>query len=197
MVRNFIPTVVESGEKGERSFDIYSKLLRDRILFLSGPVDSCNINSLIAQLLFLESEDKKKDITLYIDSPGGSIVAGYSLMDTMELITPDVATIITGMAYSMGSVIAAAGAKGKRMMLPRAEHMIHQPMTGAPGGTQCSDFQISAVRIQKMKDELTDFYKSVSKMNRKQVEKIMDRDTFIDSQKCLELGLVDKIIKHR
>ena len=197
MVRNFIPTVVESGEKGERSFDIYSKLLRDRILFLNGPVDSGNINSLIAQLLFLESEDNKKDITLYIDSPGGSIVAGYSLMDTMQLIKPDVSTIITGMAYSMGSVIAAAGAKGKRLMLPRSEHMIHQPMTGAAGGTQCSDFQISAIRIQKMKDDLTDFYKSVSKMSRKKVEKIMDRDSFISAPECIELGIADKIITRR
>ncbi len=187
-----VPTVLEKSQFGERAFDIYSRLLKERIIFLSGGIDEQVANLVIAQLIFLEHEDPKKDITLYINSPGGQVTAGMAMYDTMQFIKPDVSTICFGIAASMGAVILAAGAAGKRMALPNAEVMIHQVMGGAEG--QASDIEISARHILKTKDKLNHILAHHTGQNIKKVEKDTDRDYYMSSEEAKEYGLIDKII---
>ncbi|MFA5987067.1 MAG: ATP-dependent Clp endopeptidase proteolytic subunit ClpP [Candidatus Paceibacterota bacterium] len=188
-----IPTVIEKSQFGERAYDIYSRLLRDRIVFLAGPIDDNTANIVIAQLLFLESEDPKKDISLYINSPGGSVTSTMAMYDTIQHIKPDVATICVGLAASGGAIMLAAGTKGKRFALPNAEVMIHQVAGGAEG--QASDIEISARHILKMKANLN---KILSKHTGKpidQVEKDTDRDNFMTAEEAKNYGLIDEVIK--
>ncbi|MFZ5364711.1 MAG: ATP-dependent Clp endopeptidase proteolytic subunit ClpP [Patescibacteria group bacterium] len=189
---NLIPTVIEKTNFGERAYDIYSRLLKERIIFLGAPVDDNIANIVIAQLLFLESEDPKKDIKLYINSPGGSVTAGMAIYDTMQYIKPDVSTICIGMAASMAAVLLAAGQKGKRFALPNSEILIHQVMGGAEG--QASDVKIRAERILKIKDRLNKILAKHTGQPLKKVEKDTDRDKFMASEEAKEYGLIDKII---
>jgi len=188
-----IPTVIEKTAGGERAYDIYSRLLKDRIIFLGDGIDDQIANIIIAQLLFLESQDKTKDIKLYINSPGGSVTAGLAIIDTMNLIKPDVATICVGMAASMGAMLLSAGAKGKRFVLPNSEVMIHQVLGGAEG--QASDIKIRAERIIKMKDDLNRMLAENTGQPFAKVEKDTDRDYFMTAEQALAYGIVDKIIK--
>jgi ATP-dependent Clp protease protease subunit len=188
-----IPTVIEKTPNGERAYDIYSRLLKDRIIFLGDAIDEHVANIIVAQLLFLESQDKTKDIKLYINSPGGSVTAGLAIMDTMNYIKPDVATICIGMAASMGAVLLSAGKKGKRFALPNAEVMIHQVMGGAEG--QASDIKIRAERILKMKDMLNKVLSDNTGQPLAKVEKDADRDYFMSADEALKYGLIDKIVK--
>jgi ATP-dependent Clp protease protease subunit len=188
-----IPTVVEKSQYGERAYDIYSRLLKERIIFLGSPIDDSVANIIIAQLLFLESEDPKKDIKIYINSPGGSVTAGFAIYDTMNYIKPDVTTICIGMAASMGAFLLSSGAKGKRFALPNSEIMIHQVMGGAEG--QASDIKIRAERILKMKDQLNKILAKNTGQNIKQIEQDTDRDNFMSADESLKYGLIDKIIK--
>ncbi len=188
-----IPTVVEKTHQGERAYDIYSRLLKERIIFLGDPVDDNVANIVIAQMLFLESEDREKDIKLYINTPGGSVTAGMAIYDTMQYIKPDVSTICIGMAASMGAVLLAAGAKGKRFALPNSEIMIHQIMGGAEG--QATDIKIRAERILKIKDRLNEILSGHTGQPVKKVEKDTDRDYFMSSDEAKTYGLIDKIIK--
>jgi ATP-dependent Clp protease protease subunit len=192
-----VPMVVESTSKGERAYDIYSRLLKERIIMLNGPVEDHMANSIVAQLLFLESEDPNKDISLFINSPGGVITSGMSIYDTMQFIKCDVSTYVMGQACSMGSFLAQAGAKGKRFMLPYARHMIHQPSGGARG--MQSDIEIQYKEITKMKDILTKLYVKHNTKNKtyEEFERDMDRDTFMSAEEALEYGLIDKIITER
>jgi ATP-dependent Clp protease protease subunit len=192
-----VPMVVESTSKGERSYDIFSRLLKERIVMLNGPVEDYSANLVVAQLLFLESENPDKDISLFINSPGGVVTAGLSIYDTMQFIKPDVATYVMGQACSMGSLLAQAGAAGKRYMLPYARHMIHQPSGGARG--QATDMQIQVEEILKMKKELTGIYVSHNSKGKTfaQLTADMERDKFMSAQESLEYGLIDKIIDKR
>ena len=190
-----VPVVVEQTGRGERSYDIYSKLLKDRIIFLGDEVNDATAGLIVAQLLFLESEDPDKDIHLYINSPGGSITAGMAIYDTMQYIKPDVSTICIGMAASMGAFLLAAGAKGKRLALPNSEIMIHQPLGGTRG--QATDIEIHAKRILKMKDTL---YQRLSERTGQPLEKIQmdtERDNFMSSIEAKEYGLIDEVITNR
>jgi len=190
-----IPMVVEQTNRGERSYDIYSRLLKDRIIFLGDEVNDHTASLVVAQLLFLEAEDPDKDIMLYINSPGGSITAGMAIYDTMQYIKPDVSTICIGMAASMGAFLLAAGAKGKRFALPHAEIMIHQPLGGTRG--QAEDIRIHAERILKMRDTIN---KILSERTGQPLEKISrdtDRDFFMEAKEAVEYGLVDKVITSR
>jgi ATP-dependent Clp protease protease subunit len=187
-----IPTVIEKTTMGERAYDIYSRLLKENIIFLSGPIDDHIANLVIAQLLFLQSEDPKKDISLYINSPGGSVTAGLAIIDTMKHIKNHVSTVCVGMAASMGAVILSAGTKGKRFILPNAEVMIHQPHGGTEG--QASDIEISARRILKLREHLN---KMLAKNTGQRLEKVTadaDRDYFMNAEESLAYGIVDKII---
>ena len=188
-----IPTVIEKSSYGERAYDIYSRLLKDRIIFLGDAISEHVANLIVAQLLFLESQDKTKDIKIYINSPGGSVTAGLAIYDTMRYIKPDVATICVGMAASMGAVLLAAGAKGKRFALTNAEVMIHQVMGGAEG--QATDIKIRAERILKMKDSLNRILAENTGQPFEKVEKDSDRDYFMSAQEAVKYGLIDKIIK--
>lgn len=190
-----VPTVVEKSNYGERAYDIYSRLLKDRIIFLGTAIDDQVANTIIAQLLFLENEDSKKDINMYIHSPGGMVTAGLAIYDTMRLIKPDVSTICIGMAASMGSVLLAGGKKGKRFILPNAEVMIHQVMGGAEG--QASDIEISAKHILKMKERLNGILAEHTGKPIKQIEKDSDRDYYMAAEEALKYGIVDEIIKSR
>ena len=192
-----VPMVVESTSKGERAYDIFSRLLKERIIMLNGPVEDGMANLVVAQLLFLESENPDKDINLFINSPGGVITAGMSIYDTMQFIKPNVATYVMGQACSMGSFLAQAGAKGKRHILPYARHMIHQPSGGARG--MQSDIEIQYKEITKMKDILTKLYVKHNTAGKTyaQLEHDMDRDTFMSAEEALAYGLVDKIIDKR
>ncbi len=190
-----IPTVIEKSPQGERAYDIYSRLLKERIIFLTGPIDDDTANIVIAQLLFLESEDQKKDIFLYINSPGGSVSAGLALYDTMQHIKPDVSTICVGIAASMGAILLSAGAKNKRFILPNAEVMIHQPLGGAEG--QASDLAITAKHILKMRDTLNKILAKNSGKPLSQIEKDTDRDFFMSADEAKKYGLVDEIYKPR
>ena len=190
-----IPTVLEKTSLGERAYDIYSRLLKDRIIFLGGPIDSDMANIIIAQLLFLENEDSKKDITLYVNSPGGSVVAGMAIIDTMNFIKPDVATVCVGMAASMGAMILTSGAKGKRFALPNAEVMIHQPLGGTEG--QASDIAIHAEHILKTKQNLYRIISETTGKSMAQVTKDADRDYYMSSEEAKKYGIVDKIITNR
>ena len=192
-----VPMVIESSSKGERAYDIYSRLLKERVIMLNGPVEDGMANVIVAQLLFLESENPDKDISLFINSPGGVVTAGLSIYDTMQFIKPDVATYVMGQACSMGSLLATAGAKGKRFMLPNARHMIHQPSGGARG--QATDMQIQVEEIIKMKKSLTEIYVKHNSRNKTfaQMTADMERDKFMSADEALEYGLIDKIITER
>ncbi len=187
-----IPTVIEKTPQGERAYDIYSRLLKDRIIFLAGGIDDDVANIVIAQLLFLANEDSKKDIYLYINSPGGSVTAGLAILDTMQFIKPDVSTICVGLAASMGSHILAAGAKGKRFSLPNAEIMIHQPHGGAQG--QISDIEITAKQAIKIRHRLNEIFSKNTGQKIAQVEKDMDRDFYMDSAEAKKYGIIDDVI---
>lgn len=188
-----IPTVIEKTTYGERAYDIYSRLLKDRIIFLGTAIDDGVANSIIAQLLFLESQDKTKDIKLYINSPGGSVTAGLAIYDTMQYLKADVSTICVGMAASMGAVLLTAGAKGKRFSLPNAEIMIHQVLGGAEG--QASDVKIRAERILNMKDQLNKIIAKHTGQEFSKVERDADRDFFMSAAEAVKYGLVDKVIE--
>lgn len=192
-----VPMVIESTQKGERAFDIYSRLLKERIIMLNGPVEDHMANLIVAQLLFLESENTSKDISLFINSPGGVVTAGMSIYDTMQFIKPDVATFVMGQACSMGSLLAQAGAPGKRKMLPNARHMIHQPSGGAGG--QATDMEIQVTEILKMKKNLTNIYVKHNSKGKTydQLATDMERDKFMSAQEALEYGLIDEIIEKR
>lgn len=187
-----IPTVIEKSPFGERAYDIYSRLLRDRIIFLGGPIDDNTANIVIAQLLFLESEDSKKDILLYINSPGGSVTAALAMLDTMVHIKPDVSTICIGLAASAGALILSAGTKGKRFALPNAEIMIHQPSGGAEG--RASDIEISAKQILKIREKLNKIMAENTGKPISQIEKDVERDYYMSADEAKKYGLVDKIL---
>jgi len=188
-----IPTVIEKSPLGERAYDIYSRLLKERIVFLTGPIDDTVANITIAQFLFLEAEDPKKDIHLYINSPGGSVSAGLALYDTMQHIKPDVSTICVGIAASMGAVLLSAGAKGKRFILPNAEVMIHQPLGGTEG--QASDIAITAKHILKTRENLNKILAKNTDNPLSQIEKDTDRDFYMSSEEAKKYGIVDEIYK--
>jgi ATP-dependent Clp protease protease subunit len=194
---HLVPIVLEQTAKGERSYDIYSRLLKDRVIMLDTEVSEHTASLLIAQMLFLESENPDKDISLYINSPGGSVTAGMAIYDTMQFIKCDVQTIVMGQACSMGSLLATAGAAGKRMILPNARHMIHQPSGGASG--QATDIQIQAREIQKMKEYLTNIYVLHNTQGKtyEELSADMERDFFMSAQEAVEYGLADKIIHTR
>ncbi len=187
-----IPTVIEKTNMGERAYDIYSRLLKDRIIFLGTAINDSVANTVIAQMLFLESENATKDITLYIHSPGGHVTAGLAVYDTMQHIKPDVSTVCVGMAASMGAILLAGGAKGKRFALPNAEVMIHQPLGGTEG--QASDIYIHAQHILKTKDRLNGILAKHTGQPLKTIEKDTDRDNFMSAEEALKYGLIDKII---
>ena len=188
-----VPMVIERTPMGERAFDIFSRLLKERIIFITGPIEDYMANLVVAQLLFLESEDSKKDIFLYINSPGGSVTAGLSIIDTMHHIKPPVATVCVGMAASMGSLILSQGQKGKRFVLPNAEIMIHQPSGGAYG--QASDIDITARHILKMRDRLNKMLAKASGQKLSKVELDVDRDFFMDAEEAKAYGIVDEIYR--
>ncbi|WP_411953851.1 ATP-dependent Clp endopeptidase proteolytic subunit ClpP [Alkalibacillus sp. S2W] len=190
---NLIPTVIESTNRGERAYDIYSRLLKDRIIMLGGPVDDNISNSVVAQMLFLAAEDPDKDISLYINSPGGSITAGMAIYDTMQFIKPDVSTICVGMAASMGAFLLAAGADGKRYGLPNSEVMIHQPLGGTQG--QASDIQIHAKRIVEMREKLNQILSERTGQPYEVVERDTDRDNFMSANEAKEYGLIDEVME--
>ena len=194
---SLIPMVVEKTSSGERAYDIYSRLLKERIVFLNGPVDDNSANVIVAQFLFLESEDAEKDINFYINSPGGVVTSGMSIYDTMQFIKPDINTYVMGQACSMGSFLAQAGTAGKRYMLPYARHMIHQPSGGARG--MQSDIEIQYQEITKMKRILTELYVKHNSKGKtyEDFERDMDRDTFMSAQEALDYGLVDIIVDKR
>lgn len=194
---SLIPMVVEQTSKGERSYDIYSRLLKERIIMLDTDVNEHTSSLLVAQLLFLESEDPDKDISFYINSPGGVVTAGLAIYDTMQFIKPDVCTIVMGQACSMGSLLAQAGAAGKRMMLPNARHMIHQPSGGARG--QATDMLIQVEEILSMKKNLTGIYVKHNTAGKtfEQLTADMERDNFMSAEQAVAYGLVDKIIDNR
>ena len=189
----YLPMVVEQTERGERSYDIYSRLLKDRIVFLGGPIDDSVANGVIAQLLFLEAEDPDKDIHLYINSPGGVVTAGMAIFDTMQYIKPDVSTICVGSAASMGAVLLTAGAKGKRYALPHARVMIHQPLGGVQG--QASEIEIHAREILRMREELNAILAERSGQDIDVVARDTDRDNFMGAQDALDYGLIDQILE--
>jgi ATP-dependent Clp protease, protease subunit len=186
-----VPMVIEKTQGGERAFDIFSRLLKERIIFITGPIEDHMANLVVAQLLYLESEDPKKDIYIYVNSPGGSVTAGLSIIDTMHHIKPDVATVCVGMAASMGSLILSQGAKGKRFMLPNAEVMIHQPSGGAYG--QASDIDITAKHIIKTRDKLNKMLAKATGQKLTKIEQDVDRDFFMDADEAKTYGIVDKI----
>lgn len=190
---NLIPMVVESTNRGERSYDIYSRLLKDRIIMLGSAIDDNVANSIVAQLLFLGAEDPDKDISIYINSPGGSVTAGLAIYDTIQFIKPDVSTICIGMAASMGAVLLVAGAKGKRYALPNAEVMIHQPLGGTQG--QASDMAIHAKRILQTRELLNKIISDRSGQPIEKVEKDTDRDYFMSAEEALKYGIIDKVIE--
>lgn len=192
---NLIPTVIEKSPYGERAYDIYSRLLKDRIIFLGGPISDEIANAVIAQLLFLESQDQKKDIQLYINSPGGVVTSGLAIYDTMQYVKPDVSTICIGMAASMGAVLLAGGAAGKRFILPNSEVLLHQVMGGAQG--QAIDIDIAARQIIKVKERLNQILAKHTSQNLKQIEKDTDRDFFMTAEEAKAYGVVDKIIKNK
>ncbi|WP_099870444.1 ATP-dependent Clp protease proteolytic subunit [Streptococcus suis] len=189
-----IPVVIEQTSRGERSYDIYSRLLKDRIIMLTGPVEDNMANSIIAQLLFLDAQDPTKDIYLYVNTPGGSVSAGLAIVDTMNFIKADVQTIVMGTAASMGTIIASSGAKGKRFMLPNAEYMIHQPMGGTGGGTQQTDMAIAAEHLLKIRNKLEKILADNSGKTVKQIHKDAERDYWMTAEETLAYGFIDQIM---
>ena len=194
---NLVPMVLERTSQGERSYDLYSRLLKDRIVILDTDVNEHSASLIVAQLLYLESEDAQKDILFYINSPGGVVTAGMAIYDTMQFIKPDVSTIVMGQACSMGSLLASSGAKGKRMILPSARHMIHQPSGGAGG--QATDMEIQVTEILKMKRNLTQIYVDHNSKGKtfEELSKDMERDNFMSAQEAVDYGLADEIITKR
>jgi ATP-dependent Clp protease, protease subunit len=192
---NLVPIVLENTSRGERSYDIYSRLLRDRIIMLDTEVTSHSASLIVAQMLFLEADDPGRDILFYINSPGGSVTAGMSIYDTMQFVKCDVQTIVLGQAASMGSLLAAAGAVGKRFILPNARHMIHQPLGGASG--QATDVEIQARELLRWKEVLTDIYAEHTKQDRSKLREDMERDTFMTAQQSTDYGLADQILTKR
>jgi len=190
---NLVPMVVEKTQYGERSYDIYSRLLKDRIIFLGGPINDQVANSVIAQLLFLEHEDPKKDIKLYVNSPGGVVTAGMAIYDTMQYIKPDVSTICVGMAASMGAVLLVAGKKGKRFALPNSEILLHQVLGGVEG--QAVEVEIAARQILKIKDKLNQILAKHTGQPMSKIEKDTDRDFYLSASEAKEYGIIDEIIK--
>ncbi|QLB49661.1 ATP-dependent Clp protease proteolytic subunit [Streptococcus sanguinis] len=191
-----IPVVIEQTSRGERSYDIYSRLLKDRIIMLTGPVEDNMANSIIAQLLFLDAQDNTKDIYLYVNTPGGSVSAGLAIVDTMNFIKSDVQTIVMGVAASMGTVIASSGAKGKRFMLPNAEYLIHQPMGGAGSGTQQTDMAIVAEHLLRTRNTLEKILAENSGKSVEQIHKDAERDYWMSAQETLEYGFIDEIMEN-
>ncbi|QHT62097.1 ATP-dependent Clp endopeptidase proteolytic subunit ClpP [Paenibacillus lycopersici] len=189
---NLVPMVVEQTNRGERSYDIYSRLLKDRIIFLGSAIDDDVANAVIAQLLFLAADDPEKDIHLYINSPGGSVTAGMGIFDTMQFIKPDVSTICVGLAASMGSLLLTAGAKGKRFALPNSEVMIHQPLGGVRG--QASDIAIHADWILKTKKKLNQILSDRTGQPYERIDRDTDRDNFMSAEEALNYGLIDKVV---
>ncbi|MDB9864459.1 ATP-dependent Clp endopeptidase proteolytic subunit ClpP [Candidatus Thioglobus sp.] len=192
---NQIPMVIESSGRGERAYDIYSRLLKERVVFMVGPVEDYTANVVVAQLLFLESENPDKDIHLYINSPGGSVTAGLAIYDTMQFIKPDISTLCIGQAASMGALLLTAGTKGKRFALPHARMMIHQPLGGFSG--QASDIDIHAQEILKVRDNLNTILKDHTGQSMKNIQKDTDRDNFMSARESAKYGLIDKVINKR
>ncbi|TNK93627.1 MULTISPECIES: ATP-dependent Clp endopeptidase proteolytic subunit ClpP [unclassified Wolbachia] len=190
-----IPIVVEQTSRGERAYDIYSRLVKERIIFVTGPIEDNMASVIVAQLLFLESENPDKDIHMYINSPGGVVTAGLSIYDTMQYISPDVSTLCIGQAASMGSLLLAAGAKGKRHSLPHSRIMIHQPSGGYQG--QATDIEIHAKEILRIKKKLNQIYEKHTGHSLKKIEGMMERDKFLDPIEAMKLGLIDKVIAER
>ena len=190
-----VPMVIEQSGRGERAYDIYSRLLRERVVFMVGPVNDQTANLVIAQLLFLESENPDKDISLYINSPGGSVSSGLAIFDTMPFIKPDVSTLCVGMAASMGAFLLAAGAKGKRYSLPNSRVMIHQPLGGVQG--QASDIEIHAKEILALRDRLNTILAEKTGQSLETIARDTDRDNFMSAQDALQYGIVDKVLTHR
>lgn len=188
-----IPTVIEKSQFGERAYDIYSRLLRERIIFMGGPIEDYTANLIIAQLLFLEQEDPKKDISLYINSPGGSVTATLAMLDTMNHIKPDVTTVCVGLAASGAAILLAGGAKGKRFALPNAEVMIHQPWGGAQG--QASDIEITAKQILKTREKLNKILAKATDQSLDQIQKDVDRDFFMSADEAKKYGIIDSVYK--
>lgn len=192
---SLVPVVLEQTSKGERSYDIYSRLLRDRVIMLDGEVNGHSSSLVCAQLLFLEADNPDKDISLYINSPGGSVTAGMAIYDTMQFIKPDIMTIVMGQAASMGSLLASAGAPGKRYILPNARHMIHQPLGGASG--QATDVEIQARELLRWKKVLTDIYVTHTGKSYETLRADMERDNFMTAEEAVTYGLADKVIDRR
>jgi len=190
-----VPMVIEQSGRGERAYDIYSRLLKERVIFLVGPVNDHTANLIVAQLLFLESENPDKDISLYINSPGGSVSAGMAIFDTMQFIKPDVSTLCTGLAASMGAFLLAAGAKGKRFSLPNSRIMIHQPLGGAQG--QASDIEIQAREILYLRERLNTILAEKTGQSVEQIGRDTDRDNFMSADAAVEYGLIDKVLASR
>ena len=195
MQMNLIPMVVEQSSRGERSYDIYSRLLEDRIIFLSGEINDAMANTIVAQLIYLEAKDMNKDISLYINSPGGSVSAGLAIYDTMQYIRCDVCTICIGLAASMGAFILSSGAKGKRFALPNSEIMIHQPLGGAQG--QASDIKIQAEHILKTKEKMTRILAENTGRSFEEIERDTDRDNYLSAEEARAYGLIDKVYYKR
>ena len=192
---NMVPMVVEQTSRGERAYDIYSRLLKERIIFLVGPIDDHVANLVVAQLLFLEAENPEKDISLYINSPGGVVTAGLAIYDTMQFIKPDVSTMCTGQACSMGSFLLMAGAKGKRFALPNSRVMIHQPSGGAQG--QATDIEIHAREILDLRQRLNALYAQHTGQSLERIERDMERDRFLSAEAAKEYGLIDEVVERR
>lgn len=192
-----IPTVIEQSGRGERAFDIYSRLLKERIIFLVGPVNDHTANLVVAQMLFLESENPDKDIYFYINSPGGSVTAGMSIYDTMKFIKPDIQTLCLGQAASMGAFLLSAGTKGKRFALPNSRVMIHQPLISGGLGGQASDIEIHARELLKLKEKLNQLLAEHTGQSLEQIERDTDRDNFMSAAQAAEYGLIDKVITSR
>ncbi|MGN6388375.1 MAG: ATP-dependent Clp endopeptidase proteolytic subunit ClpP [Burkholderiaceae bacterium] len=190
-----VPMVIEQSGRGERAYDIYSRLLKERVIFLVGPVNDQSANLIVAQLLFLESENPDKDISLYINSPGGSVSAGMAIYDTMQFIKPDVSTLCTGLAASMGAFLLAAGAKGKRFSLPNSRIMIHQPLGGAQG--QASDIEIQAREILYLRERLNAILAEKTGRSVEQIAKDTDRDNFLSAEAAVDYGIIDKVLSNR
>jgi len=191
----YVPMVIEQSGRGERAYDIYSRLLRERVIFLVGPVDDMTANVIVAQLLFLEADNPDKDISLYINSPGGSVTAGMAIYDTMQFIKPDVSTLCIGQAASMGALLLAAGEKGKRFCLPNSRVMIHQPLGGFQG--QASDIEIHAKEILFLKEKLNQILSSHTGQTLKKIAADTDRDNFLSAEQSVEYGMVDQVISKR
>jgi len=191
-IMGYVPTVIEASSRGERSFDIFSRLLRERIIFLGTPIDDMVANLVVAQLLLLDSENPEKDIMLYINSPGGSVTAGFAIYDTMQHIRADVSTICLGQAASMGAFLLSSGTKGKRLALPHSRVLIHQPLGGAQG--QATDIEIQAAEIIRIKKSLNEILASNTGQSLKKIEKDTDRDYIMTPQEALEYGMIDKVV---